>query len=186
MRVSRARIPSTIYFLLLLLGAAMIGNALQTVDAGRRASSPEADPATIFARGQAALQSGKLQDAEQDFRQVLQLDPKSAAAYANLGVVYMRRKQWNKAIGTLQTAERLAPQLAGVRLNIGLAYYRQNEFLKATSCFRIRGPGATGRGATPLFARPLLFFRRSLGGCRIHAGAALAAGLQPVSLPVCA
>lgn len=135
MRVSRARIPSTIYSLLLLLGAAMIGNALQTVDSGRPASSPEADPATIFARGQAALQSGKLQDAEQDFRQVLQLDPKSAAAYANLGVVYMRRKQWNKAISTLQTAERLAPQLAGVRLNIGLAYYRQNEFLKALPAF---------------------------------------------------
>jgi tetratricopeptide (TPR) repeat protein len=135
MRVSRARIPSAIYFLLLLVGAAIIGNALQAGDSGRPATSTEADPATIFARGQAALQSGKLQDAEQDFRQVLQLDPKSGAAYGNLGVVYMRRKQWNKAIGALETAERLAPQIAGVRLNIGLAYYRQNEFLKAIPAF---------------------------------------------------
>jgi tetratricopeptide (TPR) repeat protein len=135
MRVSRARIPSTIYFLLLVLGAAISGNALQAGDSGRPATPPEADPATIFARGQAALQSGKLQDAEQDFRHVLEMDPKSGAAYANLGVVYMRRKQWNKAIGSLQTAERLAPQLAGVRLNIGLAYYRQNEFLKAIPAF---------------------------------------------------
>ena len=46
---------------------------------------------------------------------------KSGAAYANLGVVYMRRKQWTKTLETLQQAERLMPQVAGIRLNIGLA-----------------------------------------------------------------
>ena len=66
---------------------------------------------------------------------MLLLDPKSGAAYANLGVVYMRRKQWNKALGDLHKAERLMPQVAGIRLNIGLAYYRQNEFLKAIPPF---------------------------------------------------
>ena len=30
--------------------------------------------------------------------QVLQIDPQSGAAYTNLGVVYMRRKQWDKAL----------------------------------------------------------------------------------------
>ncbi len=47
----------------------------------------------------------------------------------------MRRKQWNKALETLQKAEHLMPQIAGIRLNIGLAYYRQNEFLKAIAPF---------------------------------------------------
>ena len=77
------------------------------------------------------LQNGKLDEAEQAFRDVLQIDPQSGAAYTNLGVVYMRRKQWAKAVSTLEKAERLMPEAAGVRLNIGLAYYRQNEFLKA-------------------------------------------------------
>jgi len=94
-----------------------------------------ANPAQIFERGERALSSGKLDEAEQDFRQVLQLDPQSGAAYANLGVVYMRRKQWTRALGTLQKAEHLMPQVPGIRLNIGLAYYRQNEFPKAIPPF---------------------------------------------------
>lgn len=96
--------------------------------AGRTASG---DPARIFQRGQDALGRGNLDEAERDFRQVLEMDPQAGAAYANLGVVYMRRKQWAKALADLKKAETLMPQVAGVRLNIGLAYYRQNEFLQA-------------------------------------------------------
>ena len=99
------------------------------------AAATRPDPAQIFQRGQEALQRGKLDDAERDFHQVLQIDPQSGAAEANLGVVYMRRKQWNKALQSLQRAERLMPDVSGIRLNIGLAYYRQNEFLKAIPRF---------------------------------------------------
>jgi tetratricopeptide (TPR) repeat protein len=100
--------------------------------------SPDAvgnDPAKLFQRGQDALTHGQLDEAEHAFRSVLQLDPKSGGAYANLGVVYMRRKQWNKALESLHQAERLMPQVPGIRLNIGLAYYRQNEFPKAIPPF---------------------------------------------------
>jgi tetratricopeptide (TPR) repeat protein len=93
------------------------------------------DPAKIFQRGQEALAQGRLDEAEHDFKLVVQVDPQSGAAYANLGVVYMRRKQWSKALDSLRQAENLMPQVAGIRLNIGLAYYRQNEFLKATPAF---------------------------------------------------
>ncbi len=95
-----------------------------------------ADPAQLFQRGQDALSRGRLDEAEHDFRAVLHIDPQSGGAYANLGVVYMRRKQWDKALVALEKAERLMPQVAGIRLNIGLAYYRQNEFLKAIPPFQ--------------------------------------------------
>jgi tetratricopeptide (TPR) repeat protein len=81
------------------------------------------------------LNHGRLDEAERTFREVLALNPQLAGAYANLGVVYMRRKQWTKALEMLSKAERLSPQVAGIRLNIGLAYYRQNEFLKAIPQF---------------------------------------------------
>ncbi len=99
------------------------------------ADARPADLALLFQRGQDALAQGRLDDAEQDFRKVLAADPKAGGAYANLGVVYMRRKQWTKALEMLHQAERLMPQVAGIRLNIGLAYYRQNEFVKATPPF---------------------------------------------------
>ena len=63
------------------------------------------------------------------------MDPKAGPAYANLGVVYMRGKQWAKALEALDKAEELMPNVPGIRLNIGLAYYRQNEFLKAIPPF---------------------------------------------------
>jgi tetratricopeptide (TPR) repeat protein len=94
-------------------------------------ASSAADPAKLFQAGQDALNHGRLDEAERDFRQVLAVDPRLGGAYANLGVVYMRRKQWAKGLEMLQKAEHLMPQVAGIRLNIGLAYYRQNEFLKA-------------------------------------------------------
>jgi tetratricopeptide (TPR) repeat protein len=91
--------------------------------------------ALIFQHGQDALNHGRLDEAEHDFRQILALDPQAGAAYANLGVVYMRRKQWTKALEMLRNAEHMMPQVAGIRLNIGLAYYHQNEFLLAIPPF---------------------------------------------------
>lgn len=94
------------------------------------------DPAKVFAAGQGALQQNHLDEAERDFRRVIAANPEVGGAYANLGVVYMRRKQWAAALEMLRKAERLMPQVAGVRLNIGLAYYRQGLFLKAIPLFK--------------------------------------------------
>jgi Tfp pilus assembly protein PilF len=74
----------------------------------------------LFQAGQAALNQNRLDEAERNFRQVLAADPQVGGAYANLGVVYMRRKEWGKALEALQQANHLMPQVAGVRLNIGL------------------------------------------------------------------
>src|SRR5690349_18008461 len=65
-------------------------------------SSASADPALWFAQGQAALQRGDLTTAESAFRRVASLDPQSGSAYANLGVIAMRRKQWDHALTLLQ------------------------------------------------------------------------------------
>jgi tetratricopeptide (TPR) repeat protein len=98
-------------------------------------SSSQQNPAQLFQAGQDALQQGRLNEAENDFRRLISIDPQLGGAYANLGVVYMRRKQWQKALQMLNKAEQLMPDVAGIRLNIGLAYYRQNEFLKAIPPF---------------------------------------------------
>ena len=84
------------------------------------ASGAATDPAQLFQSGQDALNAGRLDEAEHDFRKVLAADPQAGAAYANLGVVYMRRKQWAKALATLRQAEHLMPQVPGIRLNVGL------------------------------------------------------------------
>jgi len=86
------------------------------------------DPRQLFQKGQAALSRGDLDSAETSFRGVISLDPRSAAAYANLGVVEMRRKHWDAAVSDLKKAEGLDPHLAGIRLNIGIAEYRRANY----------------------------------------------------------
>jgi len=98
-------------------------------------SGAAADPAQLFRAGQDALNQGRLDEAERDFRQVLAVKPELGGAYVNLGVVYMRRKQWTKALEALHKAEHLTPHEAGIRRNIGLVYFKQNEFLKAIPPF---------------------------------------------------
>src|SRR6266704_866177 len=89
------------------------------------------DPKEWFAKGQTALQSGDLTTAEAAFCQVLAADPRAGSAYANLGVIAMRRKDWDHAITLLQKAEKLEPKMAGIRLNIGLVEYRRGNYAAA-------------------------------------------------------
>ena len=142
--MSSAHIRSGVVGCLLLAGVAAAmpaqtsspGKATKPRNGAPVASSGAAtDPAQLFQAGQDALNQGRLDEAERDFRQVLAANPQAGGAYANLGVVYMRRKQWTKALEMLRKAEHLMPQVPGIRLNIGLAYYRQSEFLKAIPLF---------------------------------------------------
>ena len=93
-------------------------------------------PSEVFARGKQALQAGELTKAEGCFRLVIHMDPRSAAAHTNLGVVYMRERRWGDALVELGQARALRPNDPGVDLNIGLAYYRENNFTLAIEPFQ--------------------------------------------------
>ncbi len=109
---------------LFVLFAFLSGAKAQTAPAQSSTSSPQ----QLFQQGEGALKRNNLDLAERSFRAVLSQDPQVAGAYANLGVIFMRRKQWLQALEMLHKAEHLAPQVPGIRLNVGLAYYRQNNF----------------------------------------------------------
>jgi tetratricopeptide (TPR) repeat protein len=85
----------------------------------------------IFAEGEAALRSNDLQLAEKNFLAVIAMDPRSGSAYANLGVIAMRRKQWDHALALLQKAHKLEPQISGIELNIGLVQFRRANYAAA-------------------------------------------------------
>lgn len=95
------------------------------------AAGSAVNPAAVFAQGQAALDRGDLAAAETAFRRVLVLDPNAGSAYANLGVVAMRRKQWDSALALLRKAEKLNPKMAGIRLNIALVQFHRGDYSAA-------------------------------------------------------
>ncbi len=100
--------------------------AAQSAEAPK--SVPHVDPRVEFSAGQNALRDGDLNAAEKAFRRVLTVDPRSAAAYANLGVIAMRRKEWDHALELLKKAEHLDPKMAGIRLNIGITEFRRANY----------------------------------------------------------
>ncbi len=73
-------------------------------------------------------------------------------ARANLGVVYMRRKSWPRALEEFRKAERLAPNNPGIEINIGLAYFHQELFAAAIKPFQ----SVLGRDPSSLQARYLI------------------------------
>ena len=110
--MSSERIRSKCLLLLLFAAFATANNFAQTtsgtVNPKRTISAPQHKIALeFFQHGQTALSNSELDQAERDFRKVPELDPQAGAAYANLGVIYMRRKQWTKALQYLEKAERL-------------------------------------------------------------------------------
>ena len=115
--------------LLLILGLQSGTGVAQTGSGGEKAPA-------LFMEGKSALTKGDLTAAETAFRQVLKLEPDSLPARANLGVVYMRREDWPRALAEFRTAERLAPNNPGVEVNIGLAYFHQGDYTSAIQPFQ--------------------------------------------------
>ena len=93
------------------------------------------EPKTLFEEAERALTAGDYARAEKGFREVLKLEPRSAAAYSGLGVVYLRTEKINSAIKAFETAKRIAPQVVGIDLNLGLAFYKQQNFRHAIPHF---------------------------------------------------
>ena len=124
-----------VVLLLLFLSSSLSAQSAAPAKTGAGEAQAARDPQKLFEAGEAALHAGKLDEAEHEFRQVLAINPGVAGAYANLGVIHMRRKQWPQALEMLHKAEKLAPDVAGIRLNIGLVYYRQKNFLAAIEPF---------------------------------------------------
>ena len=133
-RVSSIGISFVVLWLL-FLATSLIAQSVALPKTGAQEAQAATDPQQMFVAGEAALHAGKLDEAEHEFRQVLAINPGVAGAYANLGVIYMHRKQWSQALEMLHKAEKLAPGMTGIRLNIGLVFYRQNKFLAAIPPF---------------------------------------------------
>ena len=77
-------------------------------DTAGSAHNSEAD--RIFQEGYEALQKRDMTAAGEDFRRVIQLDPKHAYAHANLGVIYLWQNDNEDAFAELRKEEELHPE----------------------------------------------------------------------------
>lgn len=74
---------------------------------------------------------GEYNEAEIYYKKAIQMDPKAANAYNNLGAIYLRKKQFDAAIPLFHEAVKLDKNYADPLGNLGAAYHFQNNFTEA-------------------------------------------------------
>jgi Tfp pilus assembly protein PilF len=89
-----------------------------------------------LANGIAALDERELGLAETEFRAALKLDPDSADAHSNLGLVHVMHRELEEAVKENREAVRLAPNRADLLRNFGLALYWSGKPAEAVEIFR--------------------------------------------------
>lgn len=90
---------------------------------------------SLFESALAALSAGDLPRAEQEFKAVLKVSPKSLPALANLGVVYSKMDRLVDAIDVYKQALKLSPGEPKLLLNLGLAHLKLEDHSSAKPLF---------------------------------------------------
>ena len=80
-------------------------------------------------------QEGKIDIAQELYNQVLKIDPNHSQAHNNLGVIFEKLKDYNKAKSYYKKAIEIDPNRANTHNNLGAILQELGELQKAKSCF---------------------------------------------------
>lgn len=124
----------------------LVRSGVRTPDAasrGRAMDAAEAMPdstawtaADLVALGQAQLESARLQAARRSLERAIALDPESADAWYQQGMLEMKSDRPDSAAAALQRAAERRQDSALVQLNLGIALYQARRMGEAIPAFR--------------------------------------------------
>ena len=103
--------------ILIALAALMLVGSVAPARAGD-------DAGALYREGMALKNQGKDDDAIAAFEKAVAADPKHAMAWASLGHLYKKKKDYAKAIDAYEKSLALMPKDEIVWSNLGMAYYR--------------------------------------------------------------
>ncbi len=133
-----------------LLTAGLVAVCLPQEGAGDRIQE-------LHQKAQLEEKGGHVDEAIQDYKKILELDPKLAAAYSNLGRLYYQRGQLDEAIKPLQRASQIDPKLEPPRALLGFVFFQLEDFDKARRELRVAAQLNPGDSTARLFlARSLV------------------------------
>ncbi|MFQ5637718.1 MAG: FG-GAP-like repeat-containing protein [bacterium] len=89
------------------------------------------DMVTVRTLGLAFLEENKLPEAEEQFLQLIEIEPEEALGYANLGLVYMRMGKYPEAETHIKKALDIDPGAADIRLNLAEIYEQDGRLPEA-------------------------------------------------------
>ncbi|MBU6451530.1 MAG: tetratricopeptide repeat protein [Cyanobacteria bacterium REEB67] len=102
---------------------------------GKPVKKASAELVTAFAKAQADLQSGRINEASQELHTVLGIDPDFAEAHEQLGTIALGGGNVPQALEELGRAAALNPNKASVHAALGVAYQYKGRVKEATAEF---------------------------------------------------
>jgi len=123
--------------------------ALSTASGMAMQSSQEETLQQYSEAGQRALAAGHYEEAESDFKKLLQIAPDIAEMHATLGLVYFQEKKFDQAVPELEQALKLKPALTKASTLLAMSLSEVGEYKEALpglqKCFPQASDPATKR-----------------------------------------
>ncbi len=85
----------------------------------------------LYAAAKNAEAHGDLDGAIADYQTLLRTAPRLAAAYNNLGALYLQRQQYRKAAEVLKKGLQIDPKMSSARALVGISLYQMGEYASA-------------------------------------------------------
>ncbi|MBI3899559.1 MAG: tetratricopeptide repeat protein [Gammaproteobacteria bacterium] len=89
-----------------------------------------------FERAVAALQAGRMADAERELTALIAREPELSAPYANLGIVYARTGRAAQAVEAFGKAIRLNPERPAYYNELGIVHRNEGRFEEARKAYQ--------------------------------------------------
>lgn len=95
--------------------------------------SPDIDPRVqeLYAGAKDAEASGDVAGAVAKYESILQIEPTLAPAYNNLGSLYLRQREYGKAIAVLEKGLKVNPKMPSASALLGMALYESGDYQRA-------------------------------------------------------
>jgi len=91
----------------------------------------------LYEKAKLDEQGGQLDQAVQEYQEIIKLDPKLVYAYNNLGSIFYRQGRFQEAIKSLTHATELDPKLEPARALLGLVFFQMDDFEGARREFKL-------------------------------------------------
>jgi tetratricopeptide (TPR) repeat protein len=85
----------------------------------------------LYAQAKAAQTQGDLAVAAATYEKLLQVAPNLAAAYNNLGALYVQQREYKKAATVLEKGLKVDPKMASASALLGISLYEMGDYVSA-------------------------------------------------------
>ena len=119
------RLPATLAFLVATVCFCSV------LKAQSEATPEDARVQKLYGEAKAAEAHGDLAGAAASYESLLQIAPRLAPAYNNLGSLYVRQREYKKAVAVLEKGLKLDPKMTSASALLGIALYEMGDYAAA-------------------------------------------------------